>query len=158
MAREVLFPYLERARRALAWDGPGLVIEDGFTCHSGDFFLDECTYGAVDCLFLPLDSSDQIQLLDLGAFTSKKCEAAKSRPHTAPNRNSRKRMKMLGRHWKATCRDTIIGAFRRAGITAQWDPKRRALIAKVCRKTAESVRDWTFSQDPVVVSDEADTQ
>jgi hypothetical protein len=41
---------------------------------------------------------------------------------------------MLDDHRKTTCRDAVIGAFRRAGIRAEWDPKGKTLIAKISRE------------------------
>jgi hypothetical protein len=134
---EILFPSFGQTWRALAWDGPGLVILDDCRCHSRDFFLDKSTHRGVQCLFLPPHSSDEIQCVDRGAFAVEKSEASRSRPHAGLSSQPRDIIKLVHGHRRATCRDTIIGAFRRAGITAEWDPIRKILFAKVCQSLPE---------------------
>ena len=45
-----------------------ILLLDGSTAHSSDYFLDECTYYNVIPSFEPAGSSDQVQALDLGIF------------------------------------------------------------------------------------------
>jgi hypothetical protein len=67
-AEEVLSPYFDDTRLKLRYDGPGLVLMDGCTCHSEDGFLDECTWRGIEILLLSPHTRDQVQRLDLGIF------------------------------------------------------------------------------------------
>jgi hypothetical protein len=76
----VLFPSIREKRECLSCNGLAVVILDGCTCQTTDYFLDQCTFEGVSLLFLPAHSSDQLQPLDLGIFCLQKSEAARIRP------------------------------------------------------------------------------
>jgi hypothetical protein len=149
--REVLFPYVSETRERLKYNGQALVILDGCTCHSSDFFLDEATHEGVRPLFLPAHSSDQTQPLDLGIFGLDKSEAARTRPSPTLNPQTRQIVKALNGYQKACCPNNITSAFRRAGIVTHWSAEHHALVARVDRTTAANVRHWTFDRTRISV-------
>jgi hypothetical protein len=86
--QEVLFPYFEATRAALGYNGRGILLLDGCTSHSGEWFLDEATWRGVEPIFFPPHSSDQVQPMDLGIFALEKTEATRCRPHRNLNSQS----------------------------------------------------------------------
>jgi hypothetical protein len=60
LADEVLCPSFNQARGKLEYDGLGIVLMDGSTCHTGDRFLDECTWAGIETVVLPPHTSDQV--------------------------------------------------------------------------------------------------
>jgi hypothetical protein len=145
-AKEVLFPYFESTRSSLGYRGRGFVLLDGFTGHSGDWFLDEATWRGIEVIFFPPHSSDQVQPMDLGIFASEKIEAARCRPQHGLNAQTRKMIKMIDGYGRATTPNNVISAFRRAGITSEWDAEHETLIVKIDQEHATSVRTWHFSK------------
>lgn len=67
-AERVLFPEIERRRILYGYQGQCLLLFDGCTCHNSNLFLDDCSYFDVIPVQEPANSSDQVQVLDLGIF------------------------------------------------------------------------------------------
>jgi hypothetical protein len=83
-----------------------------------------------------------------------KTEAARFHPPAGSNPQPQRIIEMVDGYLKATCRDNVIGAFRRAGIAAEWDRGRQAIRTKVVREGAENFRYWRFSKTQIAVEDE----
>jgi hypothetical protein len=92
--------------------------------------------------------------MDLGIVGVQKKEAPPCRPQADLNPQSKKIIKMVDGYFLATCPDNVIGAWRRAGITCEWDSGKYCLIATVAREGAGSVRDWHFSKVRIGVGEE----
>ena len=67
-AAEILFPVIIQRRKKYNYSGPILLLLDGCSAHFSEYFLKECLYYGIAIFIEPPDSSDQLQVLDLGLF------------------------------------------------------------------------------------------
>lgn len=63
---------------------------DGYSCHSSDYFLDECTYRDIIPFLEPPSSSDQVQVLDIGVLGVQKTLKKSIAKNDSLNTNSNK--------------------------------------------------------------------
>jgi hypothetical protein len=118
---KMLIPDVISQRERLRWEGPVLLILDGFSGHL---------------------TSDQVQPLDLGIFAIHKMESRRVRPHLNLNDQTSKLIKMIPGFQKAATGTNIIGAFRKAGIISRWDTGHQELLCSIDRESASDGRHW----------------
>jgi hypothetical protein len=94
-AEQVLFPYIIQTREELQYDGPGVLLLDGCSCHDSDYFLDSCLEIGLIPIFLPPHTSDQTQPMDLLIFALQKIEAKRTTPDKGLNPQTRQIVKMI---------------------------------------------------------------
>lgn len=67
-ADTIFFPEYNRRREKYHYSGPIVLLVDGGSAYFSDYIWDECTYyGVFDFVESP-ESSDQLQVLDIGLF------------------------------------------------------------------------------------------
>ena len=71
-SENTFFPELRRRRKAAKYDGPILLILDGFGCHHGERSVDACEENNVVLAFIPPHTSGQVRPCDLGIFANQK--------------------------------------------------------------------------------------
>ena len=67
-ADEILFPELCKRRQFYNYDGPIVLLIDGCSSHFSEYFLEQCIFYGVFLFIEPPNSSDQLQVLDIGLF------------------------------------------------------------------------------------------
>ena len=113
-------PELHAKRRIYCYNGPALVIFDGFGPHNSDRFHDPVDN--VILHFMPPHTSDQVQPLDLGVFAIQKRFMSSYAPHKKYSDQTRQLIKVLVSVQRACVPPVIIAAFRRAGIIHNQTP------------------------------------
>jgi transposase len=136
----VLFPYIETTRLQLNYRGPAVVLLDGCSSHSTDYFLDECTWKNNLPVYLPPHSSDQTQAMDRGIFAVEKIKAQQCHPPKELNPQTRQVIKILTGYYQACAPKNVVHAIHAAGITTQYDEERKMLMAKVSVDKANNIR------------------
>ena len=121
------------------YDAEAILLLDGWTSHTSDIFLDECSFQNVYPFFEPAGSSDQVQALDLGIFSIQK--SLKTKIKTKPNISpSSKNVIQIVNSWiKTTTPDVVVSAFNQAGIFVT-EQKDGSLIARASIEKARAVR------------------
>lgn len=122
-SEHILFPEIKRRRQLYEYQGPCLLLFDGCTCHNSDFFLDECTFNDVIPVLEPANSSDKVQVLDLGIFGIQKniIGALKKDEELTPVVNQI--INIVDSWIKATIPGNITSAFKQAGFVYEDDEK-----------------------------------
>lgn len=120
-ADQILFPEIERRRILYKYQGPCILLFDGCTCHNSDFFLDECTFRDVIPVQEPANSSDQVQVLDLGIFGIQKkiMNSLDKDEELTPVVNQI--INIVDSWIKATTPSNITSAFKQAGFVYEDD-------------------------------------
>jgi hypothetical protein len=114
--RDVLFPFFWAQRQSLGYDGFGVLILDGCSCHNSDQFLEDCVVHGIVPLELPAHSSDQLQPLDLVIFALQKAEASRIHPGIGLNPQTVQVLKVVNGYHKACCPSNVISAFQNGAI------------------------------------------
>ncbi len=115
-AQTIFFPELRNRRIRHHYEGPALLLFDGCTAHSSDFFMDECTYYDVIPIQEPASSSDQVQVLDIGIFGIQK-NILKTLPTQKDCSPATNQIVSIVDSWqRATLRGNVTSAFRQAGF------------------------------------------
>ena len=127
-------------RAELSYDGPCLVIMDGFGCHQTTDFLELLDEENIIYRFIPPHTSDQLQPLDLGIFANQKRCQSNITVDSTLNRQTRQVIKMYDSYRMATTPKNTVGAFRRGGIVTWLDDTNLTLMVRVDRKYATAVR------------------
>lgn len=135
-----LIPHIRKMRAELSYDGPCLVIMDGFGCHQTTDFLELLDEENIIYRFIPPHTSDQLQPLDLGIFANQKRCQSNITVDSTLNRQTRQVIKMYDSYRMATTPKNTVGAFRRGGIVTWLDDTNLTLMVRVDRKYATAVR------------------
>ena len=139
--RTTFFPEFQRRRREFSYDGPGLLIMDGFGCHQTDEFLELALEANIICKFIPPHTSDQLQPLDLGVFGNQKRWQGNITVEADLNRQTKQVIKIYDSYRMATTPKNVIGAFRKAGLVVWFDTTTMMLMLRVDRQFATAIRD-----------------
>lgn len=135
------FPEMRQRRAQLDYDGPILLIMDGFGCHQTDEFLELAEGENIACRFLPPHTSDQLQPLDLGIFANQKRWQGNITVDADLNRQTKQVIKICDSYRMATTHKNVVAAFRRAGFPTQWDDTTLTLMVDVDIRYATALRD-----------------
>lgn len=140
---------MREKRAKYNYDGPILLIMDGFGIHDCDEFrelLDENNIHPI--LFAP-HSSDQTQFLDLLIFGLQKNEMQQFRIKKELNKQTKQIISILDSWQKVTVPRNIISAFRRGGLVVKWDIEKDRLVAHVDRSFAKCVRHFNIENSHI---------
>lgn len=139
--REIFFPELKRRRFEQSYEGPIVLIFDGFGCHQSDAFLELAEENNVICKRIPPHTSDQLQPLDLGVFANQKRWQSNITVDADLNRQTKQIIKICDSYRMATTPKNVIGAFRKGGIVTWLDDSTLTLMVRVDPRYATRVRD-----------------
>ena len=140
-AKESFVPEIAQRRYYFNYDGPALLILDGFGVHLCDEFDELCQENNIFIQLLPAHTSDQLQFLDLGIFgIQKRWMSNISIPFNDMNPQTKQVIKIYDSYIMSTTPKNIIGAFRAGGILVKWDEQRGMLIPEVNKNFAHRVR------------------
>lgn len=139
-ARESFIPEMRERRARCQYDGPILLLMDGFGVHDCDKFRELLSEENIHALLFAPHSSDQTQFLDLLIFGVQKGEMQRISLRQDLNPQSRQVIKILDAWWRSTVPRNVIGSFRRGGLLVRWSTEKNRLIAFVDRSHARSVR------------------
>ena len=135
----VFLPDLRARRLQHGYQGPAILILDGFGCHHSPAMLEMLEEENVVCQFLPPHTSDQLQPLDLGIFAIQKRWQSNVSVDDTLNRQTKQLIKILDSYRMATTPKNVIGAFRKGGIVTYLD-ETLTLRVRVERACATAVR------------------
>ena len=109
-------PLLEMRLRRLDhhYDGPILLLVDGFGCHDSDEFTSMCE--AEGIVFLPPHTSDQLQPCDLGLFALQKRWSSNIQIDEDLNRQTKEVIRIVDSLRMTVTFKSLTGAFRKAGL------------------------------------------
>ena len=137
--RNTLLPEMRRRRADHDYDGPIVLLIDGFGCHHSDSFTSMCEEEGIVCVFLPPHTSDQLQPCDLGLFAIQKRWSSNIQIDDDLNRQTKQVIKIVDSLRMAGTFKNITGAFRKAGIVTFLDDDLR-LMVRVDTRYASAVR------------------
>lgn len=143
------FPEMRQRRAQLDYDGPILLIMDGFGCHQTDEFLELAEAENIACRFLPPHTSDQLQPLDLGIFANQKRWQGNITVDADLNRQTKQVIKICDSYRMATTHKNVVSAFRRAGFPTQWNDTTLTLMVDVDIRYATALRDEDDEMMPI---------
>lgn len=138
--RDTLIPEVRRRRAEFGYDGPALLLLDGFGCHQGQEFVSLCEEENIICLMFPPHTSDQLQPCDLGIFGNQKKLQSRISVDTSLNRQTKQVIRIIDSFRCATTPKNVVGAFRKSGIVTFLDEKTLLLKARVDTRYASAVR------------------
>ena len=124
----------------LDYEGPALLIMDGFGVHTSSAFELLCEEENVVIVFIPPHTSDQLQPCDLGLFAVLKRWQSNIALPAHLNKQTRQVVRMLDGLRMATTPKNVIGAFRKAGIVGQFSLEKGQMLATVDPSQATAVR------------------
>lgn len=150
--RQALIPELRRRRAELEYDGPALLLLDGFGCHQSTEFVEMLEDENVICVLFPPHTSDQLQPLDLGVFANQKRYQSRITVEPTLNRQTKQVIRMLDSFRCATTPKNVVGAFRKSGLVTFLDDSMRLMI-RVDRTHATAVRHFQGEPDDVLEGD-----
>ena len=136
----IFIPEIRRRRLQHGYSGEIVLMLDGCTAHSTDFFLDECVYHGVTIFELPPNASDQVQALDLGMFGIQKNGTRNIKPAARFSEQSKEIIKICSSWTRIATPTNITAAFAEAGLTKvqfEGDPR---FYMRACIKHAHQVR------------------
>ena len=113
----VFIPEVQRRRRQYQYSGEVVLLLDGCSAHSTDFFLEECLYNGITIFELPAHASDQVQPLDLGVFAIQKRATKKVRPAQRFSEQSKELITICSSWQQVATPTNISAAFAEAGLT-----------------------------------------
>ena len=138
--RSTLVPELRHRRKVHKYEGPALLIFDGFGCHLNEQFLEMMEDENVICLQLPPHTSDQLQPCDLGIFANQKRWQSRVTVDPGWSRQTKQIVRIVDSYRHATSYKNVVGAFRKSGIVTFLD-QNLTLRARVDTSFATAVRD-----------------
>jgi hypothetical protein len=112
----ILIPEIRRRRDETGYIGVVILILDGCSCHTTDYFEDECLNENIVPIFLAPHSSDQCQPLDLLIFSLQKLFIQRIRPAKDSTTQTKEIIKILDSWQQATTPSNITASFKRAGL------------------------------------------
>ena len=107
---------LMQKRIRLHFNGPALLIMDGFRPHINSLNKVNIPNLNLYALIIPAHSSDQTQPLDLGTFGLSKRNIYKITNEAPASRVVNQLNKIVSSLWMASCPPAVVKAFRSAGI------------------------------------------
>ena len=139
--REIFFPELRRRRAEQSYEGPIVLIMDGFGCHTSEEFLELAEQENVICKLIPPHTSDQLQPLDLGIFANQKRWQSNVSVDQELNRQTKQIIKICDSYRMATTPKNVVSAFRKGGLVTWLDEESLTLMVRVDPSFATAVRE-----------------
>ena len=139
-AKNSFIPEMRIKRNICNYDGPILLIMDGFGVHDCDQFRSLLDEENIHPLLFAPHSSDQTQFLDLLIFGLQKQEIQEMRLQQDLNWQTKQVVKILDSWRKVTVPRNIIMAFKRGGLIVEWNANDKKLVARLDRSFAKCVR------------------
>lgn len=136
----VFFPELRRRRAELGYQGPAVLVMDGFGCHQTERFLELAAEENIITKFIPPHTSDQLQPLDLGIFANQKRWQGNITVDADLNRQTKQIIKSCDSYRMATTPKNVIGAFRKGGLVTWLDDTTLLLMIRVDPSLATALR------------------
>lgn len=137
-----------RRRELFQYDGPVVLLIDGCSSLFSEYFLEECLFYGNVVFFEPPDSSDQLQVLDIGLFGIQKKTIKKINVRKDFNEQSKELIRIIN-SWEAASRSNICSAFEQAGFSKyQKDIGSQTFYMKVDINNAIRIRNLNTS--PVI--------
>ena len=137
--RNTLLPEMRRRRADHDYDGPIVLLIDGFGCHHSDGFTSMCEEEGIVCVFLPPHTSDQLQACELGLFALQKRWTSNIQIEGDLNRQTKQVIRIVDSLRMAGTFKNITGAFRKAGLVTFLDDDLNLLV-RVDVRYASAVR------------------
>ena len=109
--KHVLLPEVRRRRSEHEYDGPALLLLDGFGCHQSTAFLEMCEAENIICMMFPPHTSDQLQPCDLGIFANQKRQQSHVKVDSWLNRQTRQVICIIDSFRYATTAKNVVAAF-----------------------------------------------
>ena len=150
--RQALLPEVQRRRAELDYDGPALLLLDGFGCHQSAEFVEMLEEANILCVFFPPHTSDQLQPCDLGIFGNQKHYQSRITVEPTLNRQTKQVVRMVDSFRCATTPKNVVGAFRKSGLVTFLDETMRLMI-RVDRSHATAVRHFQGEPDEILEGD-----
>lgn len=150
--RQALLPEIRRRRAELEYDGPALLLLDGFGCHTSGEFTAMLEEENIICVVFPPHTSDQLQPCDLGIFANQKQYQARITVPQSLNRQTKQAIRIIDSFRCATTAKNIVGAFRKSGLVTFLDDSMR-LMLRVDRSHATAVRHFEAESDDIMEGD-----
>ena len=138
--KHTLVPDIRHRRQLHRYDGPGILIFDGFGCHLTEDFLALMEDENIVCVQLPPHTSDQLQPCDLGIFSNQKRWQSRVTVDPRWSRQTKQIVRIVDSFRLATTPKNVVAAFRKSGIVTFLD-QNLTLRARVDRCFATAVRD-----------------
>lgn len=138
--KESFVPEMRERRTRYSYDGPILLLMDGFRVHDCEEFREILENEGIHPIMFAPHSSDQTQFLDLLIFSLQKRELQQLNIKTDFNWQTKQVMKIIDSWKKVTTPRNVIASFRRGGVVVEWSMEMQRLIAKVDRKHAVCVQ------------------
>ena len=136
----IFIPEVQRRRTLHNYSGEVVLLLDGCSAHSTDFFLDECVYNGIRIFELPPNASDQIQVLDLGVFGIQKRATKKIRPAERFSQQTKELIKICSSWQSVATPPNITAAFAEAGLTKKQIENDNTFYMQADIKHAQQVR------------------
>lgn len=115
-ADEILFPELCKRRQFYNYDGPIVLLIDGCSSHFSEYFLEQCIFYGVFLFIEPPNSSDQLQVLDIGLFGIQKKRKTRIHVKKGLSEQSEEIVKILNSWESVALSSNICSAFEQAGF------------------------------------------
>lgn len=133
-------PEMDARRTRFGYEGPILLLMDGFGVHHSDDIIEELEEKNIIAVFIPPHTSDQLQPCDLGIFANQKRWQKNVSLPKRVSRQSGQVIRMLDAWQMATTAKNITNAFRKSGIDCLYDQSSMRLMAQIRPEAATSVR------------------
>ena len=141
-AEKTFIPEMRRKRADHRYDGPALLLLDGFGCHHCDAFLRMMEEENIAVVFFPPHTSDQIQPCDLGIFSNQKRWQGNIRVDDGLNKQTKQVIRIVDSYRMATTAKNVVSAFRKGGIVTYVDRDKMQLKVRVDVGKATAVRHY----------------
>jgi hypothetical protein len=138
---QVFVPTIEDRRVRTGYQGPALLISDGYSSHHPVEFLDECEHRNTYILFLIPHSTDQCQPLDLVTVSLLKRYFAQFTFDLLPSSQSNKVIKTMAAWYQATAPHQIVAAWLSMGLVP-FRGDDSLIYLRVDHGRARAVRGW----------------
>jgi hypothetical protein len=138
---EVFFPMIEQRRNDLNYQGKVLLIMDGLRSRHTDCFVQQCTEGGIEVLFLLPHASDQTQPLDLLTFALMKQPYSASKFKRLTNPQSNQLVRILSGWFAASAPHHNVEAFVSLGLIPFEESGQ--FFLRLDQEQAWRVREWS---------------
>ncbi len=144
---DVFLQMLQWKRKKYNYNGPVLLLMDGFISHQQITELIPLAEYNINVLFIVAHASDQLQALDLGIFANQKRQISRIKNEKVLSSQTNRIVKLIDGLWKAASPKNVTAAFRSAGIlmTCHMTNGVPMVYAGVRRGAARAVRHYEQS-------------
>lgn len=144
--RNTVLREIGRRRQLHRYEGPAVLIFDGFGCHLNSTFQELLENENIVCVQLPPHTSNQLQPCDLGIFANQKRRQNRVAVAAHWSRQTKQAIKMVGSFRLASTPKNVVAAFRKGGIVTFVCQTNLTSMTRVDRRAATAVCE-TFEDD-----------